>query len=81
MSSLAEREKQLLLEFARRALIAGVEKREPFKIFPTPDTSTAGRSLCHLTLAEPRFRGCVGQLAFERSAGRSRRALRESPPR
>jgi AmmeMemoRadiSam system protein A len=62
MSPLAEREKQLLLELARRALIAGVEKREPLRDFPD-DSILQQPGGAFVTLhRRGRLRGCVGQL-------------------
>ena len=62
MSPLAEREKQLLLELARRALIAGVEKREPIQDFPD-DKILRQPGGAFVTLhRRGRLRGCVGQL-------------------
>ena len=63
MSPLANREKQIACwNWRRRALVAGVEKRELGSRFSRrPDTSTAGRSLCHLTPESP-FARLRGQL-------------------
>ncbi len=62
MSPLAEREKQLLLELARRALVAGVEKREPIQDFPD-DKILRQPGGAFVTLhRRGRLRGCVGQL-------------------
>jgi AmmeMemoRadiSam system protein A len=63
MSSLADSEKQLLLEVARRALVLAVERRESFVDFP------AHQALQHpggafVTLRRRReLRGCIGQFA------------------
>lgn len=62
MSPLAEREKQLLLELARRALTAGVQKREPVHDFPD-DNNLRQPGGAFVTLhRRGRLRGCVGQL-------------------
>ncbi|MGA7855909.1 MAG: AmmeMemoRadiSam system protein A [Candidatus Acidiferrales bacterium] len=62
MSPLADREKQLLLELARRALVAGVEKREPVQDFPdAPILQQPGGAFVTLH-RRARLRGCVGQL-------------------
>jgi AmmeMemoRadiSam system protein A len=62
MSPLADREKQLLLELARRALVAGVEKCEPIQDFPD-DKILRQPGGAFVTLhRRGRLRGCVGQL-------------------
>ena len=63
MSSLVDRERQTLLEFARRALIAAVEHRE-FLETPPPDESLQHPAGAFVTLRRRgRLRGCIGQLA------------------
>jgi AmmeMemoRadiSam system protein A len=67
MSSLDNREKQLLLELARRALIAAVERREFLDSLP-PDPQL-GESFGAFTTLRKRggLRGCIGQIGAERS--------------
>jgi len=63
MSSLADREKQLLLEVARRALVLAVERRESLVDFPAHEglDRPAG---AFVTLRRRReLRGCIGQFA------------------
>jgi AmmeMemoRadiSam system protein A len=67
MSSLASREKQLLLQVARRALLAAVEHREsPDNL---PQISELGESAgAFVTLHKRgRLRGCIGQLGTAQS--------------
>jgi AmmeMemoRadiSam system protein A len=62
MSPLADREKHLLLEVARRALTAGVERRESIPDFPDDEVlRQPGGAFVTLHL-RGRLRGCVGQL-------------------
>jgi uncharacterized protein len=62
MSLLADREKQLLLELARRALIAGVEKRESNQDFPDDENLLQPGGAFVTLHRRGRLRGCVGQL-------------------
>ena len=62
MSPLADREKQLLLELARRALIAGVEKRESNQDFPDEENLLQPAGAFVTLHRRGRLRGCVGQL-------------------
>jgi AmmeMemoRadiSam system protein A len=62
MSPLADREKQLLLELARRALIAGVEKRESHQDFPDDENLLQPAGAFVTLHRRGRLRGCVGQL-------------------
>ena len=62
MSSLGNREKQLLLEVARRALIAAVERRESLEI-PFPELSLTETPGAFVTLrCRGRLRACIGQI-------------------
>ena len=63
MSSLVDREKQTLLEFARRALKAAVEHREFLETSP-PNEGLQHPGGAFVTLrCRGRLRGCIGQLA------------------
>ena len=63
MSSLADSEKQLLLEVARRALILAVERRESLLDFPAhPALHRPGGAFVTLRLRR-QLRGCIGQFA------------------
>jgi AmmeMemoRadiSam system protein A len=62
MSPLADREKQLLLELARRALTAGVEKRESIPDFPADEALRQPGGAFVTLHRRGRLRGCVGQL-------------------
>jgi AmmeMemoRadiSam system protein A len=62
MSPLADREKQLLLELARRALVAGVEKRELTQYFPDAEMLQQPGGAFVTLHRRGRLRGCVGQL-------------------
>jgi AmmeMemoRadiSam system protein A len=63
MSSLGNREKQLLLALARRALISAVRNRESLNDLPNDETlQRPGGAFVTLHL-RGRLRGCVGQLA------------------
>ncbi|MGB8839034.1 MAG: AMMECR1 domain-containing protein, partial [Candidatus Acidiferrales bacterium] len=62
MSPLAEREKQQLLQVARRALTAGVQKQEFLPGFSDDEIlRQPGGAFVTLHLRK-RLRGCVGQL-------------------
>src|ERR1700735_5169339 len=62
MSSLGNREKQLLLALARRALILAVRNRESLIDLPNDETlQRPGGAFVTLRL-RGRLRGCVGQL-------------------
>jgi uncharacterized protein len=67
MSSLRNREKQLLLELARRALTMAVERRE--SLDSLPHDPELGESFgAFVTLRKRgRLRGCIGQIGAERS--------------
>jgi uncharacterized protein len=62
MSPLADREKKLLLELARRALTAGVEKRESIPDFPADEALRQPGGAFVTLHRRGRLRGCVGQL-------------------
>lgn len=62
MSPLADREKQLLLEVARRALTVGVEKRESIPDFPADEVLRQPGGAFVTLHRRGRLRGCVGQL-------------------
>lgn len=62
MSPLADREKQLLLELARRALTAGVEKRESIPDLPADEALRQPGGAFVTLHRRGRLRGCVGQL-------------------
>lgn len=63
MSLLADSEKQLLLEVARRALILAVERRESLLDFPVNETLQRPAG-AFVTLRRGRqLRGCIGQFA------------------
>jgi uncharacterized protein len=62
MSPLAEREKQLLLEIARKSLTAGVEKRESLQDFPDDQILHQPGGAFVTLHRRGRLRGCVGQL-------------------
>jgi uncharacterized protein len=62
MSSLGSREKQSLLEIARRALIAAVERRESLENLPQ-ELGQAESAGAFVTLRRRgRLRGCIGQI-------------------
>ena len=62
MSSLAEREKKLLLQIARSALTLGVANKPPLQEFP-PDEILQQPAGAFVTMhRRGRLRGCVGQL-------------------
>lgn len=62
MSSLASREKQTLLEIARRALILAVERRESLADFPSDEILHRPGGAFVTLRRRDRLRGCVGQL-------------------
>jgi AmmeMemoRadiSam system protein A len=62
MSSLAESEKKLLLELARRALTARVEDRPPARDLPTDDSLKQPGGAFVTLFKNKRLRGCIGQL-------------------
>lgn len=62
MSPLADREKQLLLELARRAVVAGVAKREAIQEFPDDEILRQPGGAFVTLHRRGRLRGCVGQL-------------------
>ena len=63
MYSLASREKKLLLDVARRALIAAVQRRETLDVLPTEaNLMVSGGAFVSLHRRE-RLRGCVGQVS------------------
>lgn len=62
MFPLADREKQLLLELARRALTAGVEKRESIPDLPADEALRQPGGAFVTLHRRGRLRGCVGQL-------------------
>lgn len=67
MSSLGNREKQLLLDLARRAVIVAAERRE--SLDSLPQDPQLGESFgAFVTLRKRgRLRGCIGQIGSERS--------------
>jgi AmmeMemoRadiSam system protein A len=66
MSSLASREKKLLLEVARRALIAAVEHREALDDLPTGENFLKRGGAFVSLHRRARLRGCVGQIGSNR---------------
>jgi uncharacterized protein len=62
MSPLADREKQLLLDVARRALTVGVEKREFIRDFPDDQILRQSGGAFVTLRRRGRLRGCVGRL-------------------
>jgi AmmeMemoRadiSam system protein A len=67
MSSLGNREKQLLLELARRSLTVVVESRESLDNLPQ-NPGLGESSGAFVTLRKRgRLRGCIGQIGSERS--------------
>src|SRR5260370_38173219 len=63
MSSLADREQQTLLEFARRALIAAVERSDFLENLPANEILQRPAGAFVTLRRRGRLRGCVGQLA------------------
>lgn len=69
MSLLGSREKQLLLELARRALIAAIERRE-FPESPSQELGPLESAGAFVTLRRRgRLRGCIGQIGSGQSLG------------
>jgi uncharacterized protein len=67
MSSLGSREKQLLLELARRALIAAIERHESPENLPR-DLGSLQSAGAFVTLhRRGRLRGCIGQIGSGQS--------------
>jgi AmmeMemoRadiSam system protein A len=67
MSSLGNREKQLLLDVARRSLIVVAERRESLDSLPQ-DPQIGDSFGAFVTLRKRgRLRGCIGQIGSERS--------------
>jgi len=65
MSLLASREKQFLLQIARRSLVLAVERSESFEE-SSPEQIRASSSGAFVTLRRgKRLRGCIGQLVSE----------------
>jgi AmmeMemoRadiSam system protein A len=62
MSSLAEREKQLLLQLARSALTLGVANKPPPRDFPNEEFLQQPSGAFVTLHRRGRLRGCVGQL-------------------
>jgi AmmeMemoRadiSam system protein A len=62
MSSLAEREKQLLLQIARSALTFGVAGKPPLQDFPAEEFLQLAAGAFVTLHRRGRLRGCVGQL-------------------
>jgi AmmeMemoRadiSam system protein A len=62
MSSLAEREKHLLLQIARSALTLGVANKPPPRDFPAEDFLQQPAGAFVTLHRRGRLRGCVGQL-------------------
>ena len=62
MSSLAEREKQLLLQIARSALTLGVANKPPLRDFPSAVFLQQPAGAFVTLHRRGRLRGCVGQL-------------------
>lgn len=63
MSSLANRQKQLLLQVARRALTLAAERREVLEDFPRDEQLIQPAGAFVTLHHHRRLRGCVGQLA------------------
>src|SRR5271156_5604144 len=62
MSSLAEREKQLLLQIARSALTLGVANKPPLRDFPSEEFLQQPAGAFVTLHRRNRLRGCVGHL-------------------
>ena len=62
MSSLAEREKKLLLQIARSALTLGVANKPPLQEFPSEEILQQPAGAFVTLHRRGRLRGCVGQL-------------------
>jgi AmmeMemoRadiSam system protein A len=62
MSSLADREKQLLLQLARSALTLAVQEKPPLQDFPSEDFLQQPAGAFVTLHRRGRLRGCVGQL-------------------
>ena len=62
MSSLADREKQLLLQLARSALTLAVQEKPPLQDFPSEDFLRQPAGAFVTLHRRGRLRGCVGQL-------------------
>jgi len=62
MSSLADREKQLLLQLARSALTLAVQEKPPLQDFPSEDFLHQPAGAFVTLHRRGRLRGCVGQL-------------------
>jgi uncharacterized protein len=62
MFSLAEREKQLLLQIARSALTLGVAGKPPLQEFPSDEILQLAAGAFVTLHRRGRLRGCVGQL-------------------
>ena len=67
MSSLGNREKQLLLALARRALISAVRNRESLKDLPSDEALQRPGGAFVTLHYRGRLRGCVGQLPSKES--------------
>lgn len=63
MSSLANRQKQLLLQIARQALTLAAERREALEDFPGDEQLVQPAGAFVTLYRHRRLRGCVGQLA------------------
>jgi AmmeMemoRadiSam system protein A len=63
MSSLADPERRALLELARRALTAAVERREFLESFPANEILQRPAGVFVTLHCRGRLRGCIGQLA------------------
>jgi AmmeMemoRadiSam system protein A len=62
MASLADREKRLLLEVARRSLVATVENHKTTVPLPDDDALACAGGAFVTLLLRRRLRGCIGQL-------------------
>ncbi|MFZ3215639.1 MAG: AmmeMemoRadiSam system protein A [Candidatus Acidiferrales bacterium] len=69
MSSLAEREQQLLLQIARSALTLGVEKNLPLRDWPNEEFLRRPGGAFVTLHRRGRLRGCVGQLPGQEALG------------
>lgn len=64
MSSLADHQKKLLLEIARKSIVAAVEGRPALENLPKGELGKPGGAFVTLHLGS-RLRGCIGQLPGE----------------
>jgi uncharacterized protein len=85
MCSLPSQEKQLLLDVARRALVAAVERRESIDGFPEKSIPTEFGGVFVTLHRRGRLRGCIGQigasLPLERAVAQSAKSAALEDPR